>query len=87
MEDIEEAKHLVQDNIDGLDELATLAQGLKDFSRLDRAEHAPFNVNEGLDKTLLIVNNRIKKPGHGAQILWRRPDDSTAALRRLTRSF
>ena len=59
-EDIEEAKHLVQDNIDGLDELATLAQGLKDFSRLDRAEHAPFNVNEGLDKTLLIVKNRIK---------------------------
>ena len=59
-EDIEEAKHLVQDSIDGLDELATLAQGLKDFSRLDRAQHAPFDVNEGLDKSLLIMKNRIK---------------------------
>ena len=59
-EDIEEAQHLIQDSIDGLDELATLAQGLKDFSRLDRAQHAPFNVNEGLDKSLLIIKNRIK---------------------------
>lgn len=59
-EDIEEAKDLVQDSIDGLDELTTLAQGLKDFSRLDRARNGKFNVNEGLDKTLLIVRNKIK---------------------------
>lgn len=59
-DDIEEARSLIQDSIDGLDELSLLAQGLKDFSRLDRAQHAPFNVNEGLDKALLIMNNRIK---------------------------
>ena len=59
-DDIAEARDLVQDSIDGLDELSLLAQGLKDFSRLDRAQHAPFNVNDGLDKALLIINNRIK---------------------------
>ena len=59
-DDIEEARQLTQDSIDGLDELATLAQGLKDFSRRDRAQFAPFNVNEGLDKSLIIIKNRIK---------------------------
>jgi len=59
-EEIEEAKGLIQDSIDGLDELSTLAKGLKDFSRLDRAEHTAFSVNEGLDKALLIINNRLK---------------------------
>ena len=59
-EEIEEAKGLIQDSIEGLEELSTLAKGLKDFSRLDRAEHAAFNVNEGLDKALLIINNRLK---------------------------
>ena len=59
-EEIEEAKGLIQDCIEGLDELSVLAKGLKDFSRLDRAEHAAFDVNEGLEKTLLIINNRLK---------------------------
>lgn len=59
-DDIEEAKQLAQDSIDGLDELATLAQGLKDFSRRDRAQFAPYDVNEGLDKSLIIIKNRIK---------------------------
>ena len=59
-DDIEEARQLAQDSIDGLDELATLAQGLKDFSRRDRAQCAPFSVNDGLDKSLIIIKNRIK---------------------------
>ncbi len=59
-EDIDEAKDLVQDSIDGLEELTELAQSLKDFSRLDRARQGQFNVNEGLNKTLLIVKNKIK---------------------------
>jgi len=59
-DDIDEATDLVQDSIEGLEELTELAQSLKDFSRLDRARLGDFNVNEGLDKTLLIVKNRIK---------------------------
>lgn len=59
-DDLDEATDLVQDSIDGLEELTELAQSLKDFSRLDRAKLGDFDVNEGLDKTLLIVKNRIK---------------------------
>ena len=59
-EDIDEAKDLIQDNLDGLEELTTLAQSLKDFSRLDRARLGEFDVNEGLDKTLLIAKNKLK---------------------------
>jgi signal transduction histidine kinase len=59
-DDIEEASDLIQDSIDGLEELTELAQSLKDFSRLDRARHGEFNINDGLDKTLLIAKNRLK---------------------------
>ena len=59
-DDIEEAKDLTQDNIDGLDDLTALAQGLKDFSRLDRAQQGTFDVNEGLERTLLIAKNKLK---------------------------
>ena len=59
-EDVDEATDLIQDSIEGLEELTELAQSLKDFSRLDRAKQGQFNVNEGLNKTLLIVKNKIK---------------------------
>ena len=59
-EDIDEAKDLIQDSIEGLEELTELAQSLKDFSRLDRARQGEFNVNDGLEKTLLIAKNKLK---------------------------
>lgn len=59
-DDIDEARDLIKDSIEGLEELTELAQSLKDFSRLDRARHGEFNVNDGLDKTLLIAKNRLK---------------------------
>ncbi len=59
-DDIEEARDLIQDSIEGLEELTELAQSLKDFSRLDRARHGEFNVNDGIDKTLLIAKNKLK---------------------------
>jgi signal transduction histidine kinase len=59
-DDIDEAKDLIKDSIEGLEELTELAQSLKDFSRLDRARHGEFNVNDGLDKTLLIAKNKLK---------------------------
>ncbi|MFS8607957.1 MAG: histidine kinase, partial [Gammaproteobacteria bacterium] len=42
-----------------------MAQSLKDFSRLDRAPVASFDVNQGLDKTLIIARNLIK---HKAEV-------------------
>jgi two-component system NtrC family sensor kinase len=57
---IGEAEDLARDSIAGLAELTEMAQSLKDFSRLDRAPVASFDVNAGLDKTLLIAKNIVK---------------------------
>jgi signal transduction histidine kinase len=57
---VEEIQDLTRDSIAGLAELTEMAQSLKDFSRLDRAPIASFDVNAGLDKTLLIAKNVIK---------------------------
>jgi len=62
---LEEAGDLVRDNIEGLGDLTQMAQSLKDFSRLDRAPVASFDVNAGIDKTLVIVRNLIK---HKAEV-------------------
>ncbi|MEM7081382.1 MAG: ATP-binding protein [Pseudomonadota bacterium] len=58
--DLEELVDLTNDNIEGLEELTILAQGLKDFSRLDRAPVDSFNVNDGLERTLVIAKNVLK---------------------------
>ncbi len=57
---VQEAADLARDSIEGLDDLTEMAQSLKDFSRLDRAPIASFDVNSGLDKTLMIARNIIK---------------------------
>ena len=59
-DDLDESKDLINDSIEGLEELTELAQSLKDFSRLDRAQRGEFDVHEGLDKALLIAKNRLK---------------------------
>ncbi|HEY7671794.1 MAG TPA: ATP-binding protein [Gammaproteobacteria bacterium] len=62
---LEEAGDLVKDSIEGLGDLTQMAQSLKDFSRLDRAPVASFDVNAGIDKTLVIARNIIK---HKAEV-------------------
>ena len=57
---VEEIQDLTRDSIEGLVELTEMAQSLKDFSRLDRAPIASFDVNAGLEKTLLIAKNILK---------------------------
>jgi signal transduction histidine kinase len=56
----EEARDLARDSIEGLGDLTEIAQSLKDFSRLDRAPVGSFDVNAGLDKTLVIARNIVK---------------------------
>ena len=55
-----EAKDLLEDCSDGLKDLTEMAQGLKDFSRLDRAPVGNFDVNAGIEKTLVIARNIVK---------------------------
>jgi signal transduction histidine kinase len=57
---IEEARDLITDSIDGLKDLTEMAQSLKDFSRLDRSPIGSFDVNAGLEKSLMIARNALK---------------------------
>lgn len=63
---IEEIQDLTNDSISGLGELTEMAQSLKDFSRLDRAPIASFDVNAGIEKTLVIAKNIVK---HKASVI------------------
>jgi signal transduction histidine kinase len=62
---MEETQDLVRDSIEGLKDLTEMAQSLKDFSRLDRSPVGRFDVNAGLDKTLVIARNIVK---HKAEV-------------------
>ena len=57
---IEEARELLDDSTHGLNELTQMAQGLKDFSRMDRAPVESFDVNAGLERSLLIARSALK---------------------------
>ncbi len=59
-DELKEVMLLTEDNLEGLEELTQLAQGLKDFSRLDRAPIDTFNINNGVERTLIIAKNMLK---------------------------
>ena len=44
----------------GADRIRQLVLSLRNFSRLDEAEMKPVDIHDGIDSTLLILQNRIK---------------------------
>ncbi|MEL6200250.1 MAG: ATP-binding protein, partial [Pseudomonadota bacterium] len=59
-DELKEVMLLTDDNLEGLEELTQLAQGLKDFSRLDRAPVDTYDINTGVERTLVIAKNMLK---------------------------
>jgi signal transduction histidine kinase len=59
-DELKEVMLLTDDNLEGLEELTQLAQGLKDFSRLDRAPIDSYDINAGVERTLIIAKNMLK---------------------------
>lgn len=59
-DDLEECNDLLNDSSEGLEQLSEMAQSLKDFSRLDRAATDKVNLNEGVERTLVIAKNVLK---------------------------
>jgi phosphoglycerate-specific signal transduction histidine kinase len=45
----------------GADRIGEIVRSLRNFSRLDEAETKPVNIHEGIDRTLLILQNRFKQ--------------------------
>jgi two-component system NtrC family sensor kinase len=47
----------------GAERIRQIVLSLRNFSRLDEADKKPVNVHEGIDNTLLILDNRFKSKG------------------------
>ncbi|MDY7015654.1 MAG: ATP-binding protein, partial [Cyanobacteriota bacterium] len=49
----------------GAERICKLVHSLRNFSRLDESRMKPVDIHEGIDNTLIILNNRLKaKPEH-----------------------
>ncbi|MGH8700547.1 MAG: ATP-binding protein [Burkholderiales bacterium] len=57
---LEELQALAKDGLHGIGQISEIVGNLKNFSRLDRSKVASFNLNEGLDSTLLIARHELK---------------------------
>ena len=55
-----ELASLIRDGLYGIDQISEIVTNLKNFSRLDRSKVAHFNLNEGLESTLVIAKNVVK---------------------------
>ncbi len=51
---------LVKDGLYGTAQMAEIVGNLKDFSRLDRSKVTSFNLNEGVQSTLLLAKHLLK---------------------------
>ena len=47
----------------GVDRIRQIVLSLRNFSRLDEADMKPVDIHEGIDSTLLILQNRMKPNG------------------------
>lgn len=54
-------QQLVKDSREGLARVTSIIQNLRDFSRIDQADAiAEFNLNDGINATLIVVRNETK---------------------------
>ena len=51
---------LSTDALHGIDQISEIILNLKNFSRLDRSKVSRFDLNEGLESTLIIARNMVK---------------------------
>ncbi|MEO8626774.1 MAG: ATP-binding protein, partial [Betaproteobacteria bacterium] len=55
-----ELTQLAVDGLHGIDQISEIILNLKNFSRLDRSKLQRFNLNEGIESTLVIARNMVK---------------------------
>jgi signal transduction histidine kinase len=54
------AKAVAEDALHGIQQISEIILSLKNFSRLDRSKVSRFDLNEGLESTLVIARNLVK---------------------------
>ena len=58
---LEDLQELFQESAEGIKRVTTIIQNLRDFSRVDHAEDlVEYNLNEGIQTTLVVARNAIK---------------------------
>ncbi|MCS6812224.1 MAG: sensor histidine kinase [Cyanobacteria bacterium] len=57
---IEDLEKMLSSMRIGADRIREIVLSLRNFSRLDEAEMKPVNIHDGIDSTLLILQNRLK---------------------------
>jgi len=57
---MEELQALLTDGLHGIAQISELVLNLKNFSRLDRSKVSSFNLNEGIESTLLLARHELK---------------------------
>lgn len=57
--DIEMPKAMLQDTLQGIDQMRELVDNLRDFTRLDRSKTVHFNINKGLHNVIYIAKSVI----------------------------
>jgi signal transduction histidine kinase len=56
----EDIHSIIAENIEGSQRVKQVVQNLRDFSRLDESDIKLVDLHEGLDSTLLLLNNEVK---------------------------
>ena len=59
---LEELQTLLKDGLYGISQISEIVINLKNFSRLDRSRMDSFDLNEGIESTLLLAKHELK--GH-----------------------
>lgn len=55
-----ELGQLAKDGLYGIEQISEIVINLKNFSRLDRSKVSTFNLNEGLESTLVLAKHELK---------------------------
>ena len=57
---VKDLPNLVQSMREGANRIATIVKSLRNFSRLDESELKSVDIHDGIENTLLILQNRLK---------------------------
>ena len=58
-EEVAELSHMLGDTLQGIDQMHELVQNLRDFTRLDRAKIAQYDINKGLHTVVYMARSVI----------------------------
>ncbi|HEY9881185.1 MAG TPA: GAF domain-containing protein [Leptolyngbyaceae cyanobacterium] len=73
---LEDLPKLLSSMMLGADRICQIVLSLRNFSRLDEAVMKPVDIHDGIDSTLLILQNRLKaQPDHHAVVLMKEYGD------------